>query len=186
MDDSAPIEFPPEVRALLDQAVLHLWDPTRPVPDLWPIKDWLEVDGWGHVVTGLAGSYCYLNSLSDDLNDTTLLDNWDIEKKSQIKNADRIQYARSVIDSRLEESMDSIHSIPVHSDTMPPADLCMMIYFHPQGGTEFYDLMVCHSIDDYLESLKGDIVMDMNKLRDRDILRHWTKGDPPWRKFLKS
>ena len=62
----------------------------------------------------------------------------------------------------------------------------MMMYFHPQGGAEFYDLMLCHSIDDYLESLKGDIAMDADSLSDRDILRFWTKGAPAWMKLLKS
>lgn len=195
MDDSTPIEFPPEVRALLDQAVLALWDPAQPVPDLSPITDWLEVDGWNYVVGGVVGAYCYVGSrtgpnylgqIVDDLKDDDLLEYSDIANYSRIKNADRIEFARSVIASRLEESMDSIHSIPVLSETMPPADLCMMMYFHPQGGAEFSNLVVCHSIEDYLEPLKGDIVMDANSLSDRDILKLWHKGKFSWVKSRKS
>jgi hypothetical protein len=195
MDDSSLIEFPPEVRALLDQAVLALWDPARPDPDLNSITDWLEVEGWDYVVDGLVGAYRYVGSrtgpnylgqIVDYLNDDYLLECTDIDNYSRIKNADRIEFARSVIASSLEESMDSIHSIPVLSDTMPPADLCMMMYFHPQGGAEFSNLFVCHSIDDYLEPLKGDIAMDANSLSDRDILKLWRKGKFNWVKSRKS
>lgn len=187
MDDSTRIEFPPEVRSLLDQAVLALWDPARPVPDLSPITDWLEVDGWDHVVNGLVGPYLARESLCEILHDSALREDWDIGQKSRIRNADRIEYARSEIANRLADGMDTIACIPIDSPTMPPADLCMMVdYNHPQGGAQFPDLMVCHSIDDYLESLKGDIVMDADSLSDRDILRLWTKGDPAWMKLLKS
>ena len=61
-----------------------------------------------------------------------------------------------------------------------------MMYFHPQGGAEFYDLIVCHSIDDYLESLRGEIVMDVNSLSDQVILKLWHKGKFSWVKSRKS
>ncbi len=195
MDDSSLPEFPPEVCTLLDQAVFSLWDPARPVPDLSPITGWLEVEGWDYVVDGLVGSYLYVGSrtgpnylgqIVDYLNDDYLLECTDIDDYSRIKNADRIEFARSDITSRLNESMDSIHRVSVRSDAMPPADLCMMVYFHPQGGAEFSNIVVCHSIDDYLESLKGDIVMDAKSLSDRDILKLWHKGKFSWVKSRKS
>ena len=59
---------------------------------------------------------------------------------------------------------------------MSPAALCILMYYHPQGGAEFGSLEVCHSIEDYLESFKGDIIMDANDLSDREILRLWRKA----------
>lgn len=186
MDESKPIEFPPEVRELLDAAVLALWDPARPAPDLSPISEWLEVDGWDYVVNGIVGPYRYLSELADYLDDDYLLDCTDIEKHSLIKNPDRIEFGRSVIASRLDDCMDSIHFIPVDSLSMPPAALCMMMYYHPQGGAEFSDLVLCHSIEDYLESLKGDIVMNADDLSDGDILGLWRKAKPVRVKKMKS
>ncbi len=186
MDESKPIEFPPEVRELLDAAVLALWDPARPAPDLSPITEWLEVDGWDYVVDGIVGSYCYVSELAEYLDDDNLLEYTDIERHSQIKNADRLDFARSEIASKLDDCMDSIHCIPVESPSMPPAALCMMMYYHPQGGAAFGSLEVCHSVEDYLESFKGDIVMNANDLSDRDILGLWRKAKPARVKKKKS
>lgn len=191
MAKSNPIRFPPKVRALLNAAVLALQDPARPVPDLSPITEWLEVDGWDYVVNGQVSSYCHVDSLAgtNDLdkllgffNDDSLLEYTDIENYSLIKDSDRIEFARSEIARRLEESMDSVHCIPVHSTTVSPAYLCMMVYFHPQGGAFFSNLEVCHSVDDYLKPLKGDIVLDADSLSDKDILQRWHKGKLSWPK----
>jgi hypothetical protein len=71
--------------------------------------------------------------------------------------------------------MDCIHRLPIDSASMPPADLCMMMYFHPQGGASISDLMVCHSVDDYLASRDGSIVISESSLTDKKILRMWAR-----------
>ena len=186
MDETATIYFPAEIRGLLDAAVLKLWDPARPVSDLSPVADWLEADGWDHLVRGTVGSYRYVSEVAEYLDDFYLIEYTDIEDYSQIKNADRLKYARMMIADKLEECMDSIHCIPVESLSMPPAALCMVMYYHPQGGAEFGYLEVCHSIEDYLESFKGDIIMDVNSLSDREILRLWRKAKSARPKKKKS
>jgi hypothetical protein len=181
-------KFPSNVQKVLESALLHLWDKSRPEPALESLNDWLEGDGWDDVVSGLISSCIYTDRIMDDLNDECLLEYTDIADKYTITNSDRIEFARGRIEYFLSGSMYSVHSIEIDSKTMPPAKLCFTMYYHPQGGASISSLSVCHSHLDYLDECDG-IIAGARELSDKDILTLWRKSEAKikaWRKkFLK-
>jgi len=180
-------KFPSNLKTILDAAVLHLWDNRRPQPDLEVLSAWLEGDGWDDVVSALIGGCIYTSRIMDDLNDETLLEYRDITDPKIITNPQRIEFARSRIEHLISDSMDSFHAIPLHSKKMPPAELCFMMDYHPQGGACFSGISVCHSHQDYLDDCDGEIIIDANDLSDVKILALWKKSEADlkaWRKKL--
>jgi hypothetical protein len=102
---------------------------------------------------------------------------------------DRLIFARGQIEYLLSTSMDSFHSIPIEMKRMPPAEICFTMYFHGQGGATFYGIEVTHSAQDYIESLKGEFILDANDLSDMKFLDLWKKSEPKikaWRKSSKN
>ncbi len=166
-------KFPKKLQLLIDDAIRHLWDPEYPEPDLRLLTEYLEVDAWNDVVSGIVGGYIDRDSLVEFMDDATLMDHIDDDQPQRITDQYRINFARGRLDSLFGETMCSIHAIDVESNAMPPASLCMMVYFHGQGGTSFYDLTICHSVEDYLESLKPETILEQGDLRDDDILKLW-------------
>ena len=168
-------KFPPNLQKSIDAAVLHLWDKRMPEPDLAQLIGWLESEGWNDVVKGLIACYVYVSEVIEVLNDETLMEFTDITERKSIINSDRILFARRHIDSLISSSMDSFHSIPISSKKFPPAELCLTMYFHPQGGADFYDICICHSAEDFVEAVKGELIMDAKDLSDKEILDLWRK-----------
>ena len=167
--------FPPKLQKILDKAVLHLWDKAIPLPDLSSLEEWLETDGWDDVVSGIQGSYIHLSEALEFFNDEVLIEYVDIDQQLRITNDDRISFARNHMEFKISESMDSFHSIAFETKKMPPAVLCITMYYHGQGGAEFHDISVCHSTEDYLQDCCGEIIMDPNDLSDLKIIEMWKK-----------
>jgi hypothetical protein len=71
--------------------------------------------------------------------------------------------------------MDSMHVIELESKKMPPAVICILMYFHPQGGAFFDPIKVDFTVEDYLDSIKDDIILDKDHLSDQLILQAWVK-----------
>ena len=165
--------FPSKLQKILDKAVLHLWDKEIPLPDLSPLEEWLETDGWDDVVSGIQGSYILLSEASEFLSDENLMEFLDIDQKLKITNDDRISFARNHMEFKISESMDSFHSIDIETKKMPSAVLCITLYYHGQGGALFHDISVCHSTADYLQDCNGEIIMDPNDLSDLKIIEMW-------------
>lgn len=178
--------FPKNIKELLNTAINNLWDERVPQPDLSSMSDWLESDGWDDVVSGLTSSCIYTSRILEDFNDENLLEHRDIGNKQNITNDDRIAFARGLIDYLLSDSMDSCHSIPIETDQMPPAVLCFIMYFHPQGGASFYDLRVCHSAEDYLRDCGGEIINDSADLSNSEILGLWRKSEAHLKSWSKA
>jgi hypothetical protein len=168
-------KFPKKLQLLIDDAIRHLWDPKYPKPDLRPLIDYLEDGAWDDLVNGIVGGFIDRDRLVEFLDDATLMDHIDVDGPNGITDQYRIDFARGRLDSLVEESMYSIHAIDVESKAMPPASLCVMMYYHGQGGSSYYDLSVCHSAEDYLESLKPETILEQGDLGDDDILKLWKK-----------
>ena len=79
------MEFPRSLQKILEEGVLHLWDDNYPKPDLTPLGEWLEVDGWNEVVAGLFSSCIYASSILEDLNDENLIEYTEVTNKKKIK-----------------------------------------------------------------------------------------------------
>lgn len=169
--------FPKKLQRLIDDGIRHLWDPKYPEPDLFLLAKWLESEAWDDVVNGLMGCYIDRDSVIEFFNDETLLEYFDINESIGITDEDRIGFARGRIDSLFEESMCSAHVIDVESTSMPPAYLAMTLYFHPQGGAVFYDLTMCHSVEDYIASLKPECILEQGDMPDEEILKLWRKPE---------
>ena len=168
-------KFPKKLQRLIDDGIHHLWDAKYPKPDLFLLSEWLESEAWDDVVRGMMGGYIDRDSVIEFLNDETLMEDFDIDESTGISDQDRIDFVRGKIHDLFEDNMCSIHVIDVESKGMPPASLAMTMYFHPQGGAEFYDLTICHSAEDYLASLKPEYILDQSDLPDDEILKLWKK-----------
>jgi hypothetical protein len=183
---STPFDLPLDFKRLLEKNVLHLWDEKYPAPDLTPLGEWLEVEGWDEVVSGLYSSCIYSNTVMTDLNDETLMEHMDIVKRKEIKNSDRISFARNHIEYLLSGSMDSIHSISIEFNDMPPAELCFTMYYHGQGGAMFGDFELCHSTEEFIKEFDGDLITSPADLSDLQILDLWKKSEAQLKSWRKS
>lgn len=184
---STPFDLPLDLKRLLEKNVLHLWNEKYPAPDLTPLGEWLEVEGWDEVISGLYSSCIYSSNVMTYLNDETLMEHIDIVKRKDIKNSDRISFARNHIEYLLSDSMDSIHSISIEFNDMPPADLCFTMYYHGQGGAKFDDFELCHSPEKFIKEFDGDLITSPADLSDLQILDLWKKSEhqlKSWRKSL--
>ena len=168
-------KFPKKLQRLIDDGIHHLWDAKYPKPDLFLLSEWLESEAWDDVVRGMMGGYIDRDSVIEFLNDETLMEDFDIDESTGISDQDRIDFVRGKIHDLFEDNMCSIHVIDVESKGMPPASLTMTMYYHPQGGAEFYDLTICHSAEDYLASLKPEYILEQSDLPDDEILKLWKK-----------
>lgn len=168
-------KFPPNLRTLLDQAICNLWDKNCPQPDLSPLGDWLEVDGWDFVVDGIFSPYFHIERAKEFFSDEALLDYGYAVEISTITDEIRLEFARHKIDYLLNDSMDSMHVIEIESTKMPPAVLCILMYYHGQGGAFFNAISVDFSAEDYVDSMKNEIILDQQYLTDSQILKYWVK-----------
>jgi hypothetical protein len=167
--------FPKKLQLLIDDGIRHLWDPKYPDPDLSLLAEWLESEAWDEVVNGMMGGYIDRDRVLEFLDDETLMEDFEIDELTGISDQDRIDFARGRIHDLFEDNMCSVHVIDVESKAMPPASLAMTMYYHPQGGAEFYDLTICHSAEDYLASLKPECILEQSDLPDEEILKLWKK-----------
>ena len=170
-------KFPVELRPLVDQAIFHLWDIKYPRPDLTPLSDWLGIgsDGWDYVVDGLISPYIYIDEAKEFFSDEMLIDYGYEVEPPDITDAIRLTFARERIEHLISVSMDSMHVIELESKKMPPAVICILMYFHPQGGAFFDPIKVDFTVEDYLDSTKDDIILDKDQLSDQLILQAWVK-----------
>ena len=168
-------KIPTNLRPLVDQAICNLWDKNCPLPDLSPLGEWLEVDGWDYVVDGIFSPYFHMDVLKDFLSDEMLMDYGYVVDAIEITDAIRVEFARQKIDYLITESMDSMHVIELESKSMPPAVLCILMYYHGQGGAFFNSIDVDFSAEDYVNSIKDEIVLDHHYITDQQILEAWMK-----------
>lgn len=168
-------KFPADAQLLIDQAICNLWDKKYPKPDLEPLGAWLESDGWDYVVDGIFSPYFHIEKVKDYFSDESLIDYGYAVATSEITDKLRIEFARHKIDYLLSESMDSVHIIEIESMDMPPAVLCILMYYHGQGGAFFDFIGVDFSAEDFVNSIKNEIILDHEFLTDSKILEFWLK-----------
>ncbi len=164
-------KFPKKFQALIDDAIRHLWDPKCPKPDLQPVTQWLRDQAWEDVMNGILGGYIDCQKVLGFLNDATLVGSMDVDKKTDITDPYRINFAKGRLNALFDQSACSIHALDVASKAMPPASLCMMIQYNGVSGARFHNLVVCHCAEDYLASLKSEAALERGSLRDEDILK---------------
>jgi len=168
-------KFPIELRHLLDQAICNLWDKNYPRPDLTSVCDWLERDGWDYVLGGFFSSYIYIKNANDYFFDGMLIENDYVVDEADVTDEIRLAFARQKINYLISESGDSLHVIELESEKMPPAVLCILMSYNLQDGDDFTSIDVDFSVEDYLESIRDDVILGQEYLSDQQILQTWLK-----------
>lgn len=170
-------KFPVELRPLVDQAIFHLWDKKYPRPDLTPLGDWLGLgsEGWDYVVSGLFSPYVHIEDTKEFFSDEMLIEYGYAVNLSDITDEIRLKCACQRIDSLISGSLDSMHVIELESEKMPPAVICILMYYHPQGGAYFTSIDIDFSVEDYIDSIKDDIILGQDYFSHQQILKAWVK-----------
>lgn len=163
-------KFPKKFQALIDDAIRHLWDPNCPKPDLRPLTQWLRDQAWEDVMNGILGGYIDCQKVHGFLDDASLVEPLNEEKTTRITDPYRVNFAKGRLNALFDQSACSINALDVASKAMPPASLCMMIQHNGVSGARFHNLVVCHCAEDYLASLKHEVVWDGGALWDEDTL----------------
>lgn len=164
-------KFPKKFQALIDDAIRHLWDPNCPKPDLRPLTQWLRDQAWEDVMNGILGGYIDCQKVHGFLDDASLVAPMNVDTKTSITDTYRVNFAKGRLNALFDQSACSIHALDVASKAMPPASLCMMIQHNGVSGARFHNLVVCHCAEDYLASLKHEVVLEQGALQDEDILK---------------
>ena len=171
------IELPESLRKLAADVVHSVVNQSLPLPDLKPLQDWFEVEGWDAVVMSVQGSCVYLeNFASDYFNDDSVREHSDSDDVD-ITDEMRIQFGRMYVDSRLEQSEDSVHAIELKVSPLASVFLDCMVIGQGQGGWELEWGSVYKSVKELLDSYEGMVVGDSTNVSDEKILELWHKDE---------
>jgi len=169
------IEIPESLRKLAEDTIKSVFDKNFPAPDLKPLHDWYEDDGWDHVVMSIdAGSVNLKNLAADYFHDYVISDESgsdDIEVTDHM----RLSYARKLLDKRLEESMDGIQAVELKVPSLPPVFLDCFIHGQGQYGYEVYWGKAYKSPQEVLDIYKNIWVMNSRDVSDEDLLKLWNR-----------
>ena len=124
------------------------------------------------------GSCVYLENFSSDyFNDDSVREHSDSDDVD-ITDEMRIQFGRMYIDSRLEQSEDSVHAVELNVSPYPSVFLDCMIIGQGQGGWLLEWGTVYKSVQELLESYKKvDAVIGSNaEVSNKKILELWNYG----------
>jgi hypothetical protein len=171
------IEIPESLRKLATDAVTSIIHQSLPLPDLKPLQDWFEDEGWDEVVMSVQGSCVYVeNFAADYFNDDSVREHSDSDDVD-ITDTMRIQFGRMFIDSRLEQSEDSVHAVELKVSPLPSVYLDCMVIGQGQGGWLLEWGTAYASVQELLDSYEGTAVGDSTSLSDEKILELWQKDE---------
>ena len=165
-------ELPQTLQKLAVEVINHVTNGSLPLPDLKPLQDWFEDEGWDKVVMSVQGSCVYVEHFAADyFNDDSVREHSDSEDVD-ITDTMRIQFGRMFIDSRLEQSEDSVHAVELKVSPLPSVFLDCMIVGQGQGGWLVEWGSVYKSVNELLESYeKVDAVIGAStEVSDKRIL----------------
>ena len=171
------IELPSSLQKLAVDVINSVLNGSLPLPDLKPIEDWLEDEGWDEVVMSVQGSCVYLDHIASDFfNDDSVREHSDSDDV-HITDEMRVHFGRMFIDSRLEQSEDSVHAVELKVSPLPSVFLDCMIVGQGQGGWLIEWGSVYKSVNELLESYeKVDAVIGAStEVSDKRILEIWRK-----------
>jgi len=169
------IEIPESLRKLAEDTIKSVFDKNFPAPDLKPLHDWFEDDGWDEVVMSTQGGCVDLKNLAEDhFHDESVREALDSDDE-EITDHMRLSFARAFIDEQVEEARDSINPVELKVPSLPSVYLDCFIRDQGQGGWTVEWGPVFQNIQELFESYRHILVMDSNDVSDEEILRLWTK-----------
>ncbi len=171
------IKLPQSLHKLATEVVKGVLDKRLPLPDLKPIQDWFEDEGWDEVVMSVQGNIVYVENIaSDSFNDDSIRDNSDSDD-IEITDRIRIQFGRMFIDDQLDQTEDSLHAVELKVSRLPAVFLDCMVIGQGQGGWYCEWGSAYQSMQELLDSYKGMAVRDSSNVSDDEILDLWQKDD---------
>lgn len=169
------VNFPREIRKILDLEVMRLWDSSYSQQDLNPVGRWFEVEGHDWLGMSLQSSCIYLDALIEFFSDSSIIAYGWAEEMHEITDPVRLEFIRHMIQHALEASQTSVHVIEYIPSKFPPADLCFLLVDNGPGGYDFQYLDVYFSFDDFLtgNELTQQLIFAPSNLSEEQILGMW-------------
>jgi hypothetical protein len=177
------MEFPRSLQKILEEGVLHLWDDNYPKPDLTPLGEWLEVDGWDDLLAAWTNEDVALNLkewANFKFSDSSLRDDEGIDDSVAITDQMRVDYARAAISDAVEQSdgydSPSVHSFPIERKDGKQAILGCTVEIHGQTGPVpqwhgvFADKEAYYG---YLRETGFLLHSNVDEISDAEILSFW-------------
>jgi hypothetical protein len=168
------IEVPEDLRSLRDAAVAYAHGKRKTCPDLKPLEDWFEDDGWDDVVMSVQGGVVHLGSVADKyFSNSMLRDYVDVPPKARISKALKLAYARERLNYELSQTDDSLHAVQISN--APDTYLACFIFGQGQGGWEVDWSGLFTSTDEFIRLDEGlyDYFVSSDHISDDEILRLW-------------
>ena len=179
------VDIPESLQELAILAVKKVFKKYRPIPDLKPLHDWFEDDGWDEVVMSGQGGCIYLESVSStDFYDEYLKEDLDGGDET-ITDEMRIAFARKRIDFQLSQADDSIHAVELKVPDLPPVFLDCLIKGQGQGGWEVEWGPAYKTIQELLDSYGDMVVMDSKTVSDNKILKLWRANEKEMKRLRR-
>ena len=171
------IELPNSLHKLAVEVINSVVNGSLPLPDLKPIEDWLEDEGWDEVVMSVQGSCVYLDHVASDFfNDDSVREHSDSDDV-HITDEIRVHFGRMFIESRLEQSEDSVHAVELNVSPLPSVFLDCMVIGQGQGGWLIEWGSAYGSIQELLDSYGKveALIGESANVSDERILELWRK-----------
>ena len=168
------VEVPEELRSLRDAAVAYAHGKRKTCPDLKPLEDWFEDDGWDHVVMSVQGGAICLESVAETyFSNSMLRDYVDVLPKARITKAQKLAYARERLEYDFSQTDDSLHAVKISND--PDTYLACFIFGQGQGGWVVEWLGLFKSTDEltHLDEGCNGYFVSSDHISDDEILRLW-------------
>jgi len=172
------VALPHALHNLAAKVINSVVNGSLPLPDLKPIENWLEDDGWDEVVRSVQGSCVYLDHIASDFfNDDCIREHLDSDDV-HITDEMRIQFGHTFIDDRLEQSEDTVHAVELNVSPHPSVFLDCMIIGQGQGGWLLEWGTVYKSVHELLESYKklDAVIGSSAEVSNKKILELWNYG----------
>ena len=171
------VELPQSLHELAGEVIQGVLNGILPLPNLKPVQDWFEDEGWDEVVMSMQGSCVYLDQFVPDFfSDESVRDHSDLDD-IEITDAMRIQFGRMFIDHRLEQSEDSVHAVELKVSPLPSVYLDCMVIGQGQGGWLLEWGTAYASVQELLDSYEGTAIGDSTSISDEKILELWQKDE---------
>jgi hypothetical protein len=172
-------EIPEHLWPIRDAAIDHVLKGT-PEPDLKPLYDWYEVDGWDAVISAwtheaMAFNLFYLAQNTFEDNEMAACEGIEVD---EITDELRISYARGRIESGYEDEYltPTLHSCELKRADWDSVILGCVMEIHGQGGLYLNWWGLFKTQDDFYDSIRNSgyiIESDLEGITDEQILSLW-------------
>jgi hypothetical protein len=172
-------EIPEHLWPIRDAAIDHVLNGT-PEPELKPLYDWFEVDGWDAVINAWAHEDMALNLfyLAQNIFEDDEMAACEGIEVDEITDELRIKYAREIIEQGYEDEYltPSLHSCELKRADGDSVILGCVMEIHGQGGPYLNWWGLFKTQDDFYDSIRNSgyiIESDLEGISDEKILSLW-------------